>query len=175
MNIKIEAGKQRDIDALEKLYNDLNDYLAQGTNYPGWAKDIYPIRREAEIGVSEGNLFILKIDDKIAGSVVLNHEQGEVYNQVTWGVEAGPHEVILINTLVVHPDFWGRGVATKLMDFAKDYAIQHRAKAIRLDVAIQNTPAIALYEKCGYTYIGTIDLGLPYAHLKWFKLYELVL
>ena len=175
MNISIEPGKPRDIDATEQLYNDLCDRLEQETNYPGWAKGFYPARAEAEAGVSEGNLFLLKIDGRIAGSVVLNNKQPDAYRQVTWGITARPHEVVVIHTLAVHPDYMGRGVARKLMDFAKEYALQQGAKAIRLDVTEQNAPAIALYEKCGYKYIGTVDLGLPYEHLKWFKLYELTL
>jgi|GEM_PF-4743658 len=32
MNIIFELGKINDIDELEQLYNDLNDYLAKGVN-----------------------------------------------------------------------------------------------------------------------------------------------
>lgn len=35
MNIIIELGKENDIDELENLYNDLNDFFAGGVNYPG--------------------------------------------------------------------------------------------------------------------------------------------
>ncbi len=63
-----------------------------------------------------------------------------------------------------------QGVSRKLMDFAKDYSLQRAVKSIRLDIAFQNTTAIYLYEKCGYKYIGTVDLGLGYEHLKWFKM-----
>jgi len=175
VNCTIETGKPTDIDAIEQLYNDLNDHLEQTTNYPGWAKGLYPAREDAEIAIGDNSLFVLRIDGEIAGSVVLNNQQAGAYDQVTWGVEAKPHEVIVINKLAVHPRFLGRGVATKLLDFAKEYAIRQRAKTIRLDVTAQNSPAIALYEKCGYVYIGTVDLGLPFAHLKWFKLYELII
>ena len=38
MKFIIEPGTSADIDELEKLYNELNDYLAATTNYPGWIK-----------------------------------------------------------------------------------------------------------------------------------------
>lgn len=66
-------------------------------------------------------------------------------------------------------------MALYLMHFAKQQAVMSLMKSIRLDVSVDNMPAIALYEKLGYSYIGTVDLGLPYEHLKWFKLYEMVL
>ena len=38
MKFVIESGTTADIDELEKLYDDLNDYLSATTNYPGWIK-----------------------------------------------------------------------------------------------------------------------------------------
>lgn len=81
MNITFKLGRVHDIDEIEQLYNDLNDYLAKGVNYPGWIKDVY-----------EGNI-----------------------------------------------------------------------------------PAINLYEKCGFKYIDTVDLGLGNYGLNWFRLYEKLL
>lgn len=162
---KIEAGTTRDLDELEKIYNDVNDYLQQGINYPGWLKGIYPVREDAEIGIMENTLFTLKVGGNIAGSIILNHKHEKAYDQVTWELEADDNQVLIVHTLLVHPDFMKQGISQKLMDFAKDYAIQKTVRSIRLDVAIQNTPAISLYEKCGYKYIGLVDLGLGFAQL----------
>lgn len=175
IKFKIEIGTKEDIEQLDRLYNDLNEYLEKGINYPGWLKGVYPIRETAEMGIAENNLFVLKVKSDIAGSIILNHKPENAYNEVIWSINANKDEVIVIHTLAVHPHFMKYGVAQKLMDFAELYALQENAKSIRLDVAVQNAPAISLYEKCGYDYIGTVDLGLPYEHLKWFKLYELVL
>ncbi|MCL2840701.1 MAG: GNAT family N-acetyltransferase [Defluviitaleaceae bacterium] len=172
---KIEAGKMSDITELEKLYDDLNDYLEANINYAGWKKGYYPTRVVAEKGIKAGNLFVLKIEDRIVGSVILNHVQETAYAQATWGIEAQGSQVMVIHTLVTHPDFMNQGVSQKLLAFSKTHGLALGCKAIRLDVTIQNKPAIALYEKCGYSYIETVDLGLPYAHLKWFHLYEYIL
>ena len=40
MNLIIELGTSADIDELERLYDELNDYLATTVNYPGWIKGI---------------------------------------------------------------------------------------------------------------------------------------
>lgn len=61
------------------------------------------------------------------------------------------------------------------MDFAENHSFTSNVKAIRLDVYDGNVPAIKLYEKCGYKYIGTVDLGLGNYGLDWFKLYEKLL
>lgn len=168
----IEKGKQKDIEELERLYDCLNDYLAATINYPGWIKHIYPVRETAEQGITEESLFVCRIDGRITGSVILNHKPEIAYEQVKWGVDIEYNRILVVRTLVVHPDFLQQGVGKALMEFAEYYAEQLDIRSIRLDVSIDNTPAIALYEKMGYQYRGTVDLGLPYEHLKWFRLYE---
>lgn len=171
----IEKATFDDVDELEALYNDLNDYFVATKNYPGWIKDVYPIRETAEQGISEQTLFVLRIDGAIAGSIILNHHDEEAYHQVKWGFESDYSDVIVIHTLAIHPHFMKKGVASKMMNFAEHYAVEQGMKAIRLDTSVDNLPAIMLYEKLGYRYIGTVDLGLNVPGLVWFRLYELVL
>lgn len=174
-NYNIQHGTTKDVDELENLFNDLIDNLNANTNYPGWVKGIYPTRETAIHGIEQNNLFVLKVDGKIAGTITLNHEPEAVYENAKWLIDAKDNEVIVIHTFAVHPDFKNQGIAYKLMEFAKEYSMEHKMKSIRLDVTIQNKPAISLYEKCGYRYIDTVDLGLNIPDLIWFKLYELVL
>ncbi|MFT8351843.1 GNAT family N-acetyltransferase [Clostridium saccharoperbutylacetonicum] len=175
MDITIELGKKSDINELEQLYNDINDYLAKGINYPGWRKDIYPVRENAVNGVEANNLYVAKHNRKIAGTIILSHEPEPAYDEVTWGIEADYSEIFVIHTFVVHPDYLKRGVGKRLMDFSIEHRIKAKAKAIRLDVYENNTPAIHLYEKCGFTYIDKVDLGYREYGLEWFKLYEKLL
>ncbi len=173
--MNIRKGTPEDIDELEALYNELNDYLEVNINYPGWIKHIYPVRETAEEGIEAGNLYVAEAGAKIAGSVILSHEPESAYDQVKWGIDADYRDIVVIRTLVVHPLFMSEGIGVELMTFAEKYARQKKMKAIRLDVSVGNLAAISLYEKLGYKYIGTVDLGLPYEHLKWFKLYELLI
>lgn len=171
----IEKGTINDIDELEDLYNDLNDYLESNINYPGWIKHIYPIRQTALDGIQDDGLFVLKTAERIIGSIILNHKPETAYEEADWKISADYKDIFVVHTLVVHPQFLQRGVAYKLMTFAKEYAIQQKMRSIRLDVSENNAAAISLYEKLGYTYIATVDLKLGYKHLKWFRLYELLL
>lgn len=175
MNIIIELGKEQDIDELEQLYNDLNDYLAETINYPGWIKGIYPVRQNAIDGVKKGDLFVAKHNGKIVGSIILRHEPEPAYYGARWAFESDYSDVFVIYTFVVHPDYLKCGVGKTLMNFAAEYSIKSKAKSIRLDVYEKNMPAIKLYEKCGFKYVDTVDLGLREYGLNWFKLYERLL
>ena len=79
MKLIIELGKINDIDELEQLYDDLNDYLAKGVNYPGWLKGVYPVRQNAALGIGNSNLYVAKHNEKIVGSIILNHEPEPAY------------------------------------------------------------------------------------------------
>ena len=63
------------------------------------------------------------------------------------------------------------------VDWQIKFIGKHRdAKAIRLDVYEKNLLAIRLYEKCGFKYMGLVDLGLEEIYgLKWYKVFEKVL
>ncbi len=172
MDITIEFGEVNDIDELENLYNDLNDYLADGVNYPGWIKGIYPVRQNAIDGIKNGNLYVAKHNGTIIGSIILSHELEPAYYNVKWGFEYDYSDVFVIHTFAVHPRFMKYGVGKALMDFADKYSVKSKVKSIRLDVFEGNMPAIRLYEKCGFKYIDTVDLGLGNYGLDSFKLYE---
>ena len=87
MNLVIESGLLADIDELERLYDNLNDYLSSTTNYPGWIKGIYPIRENAVTGIQNNNLFIAKYNGEIVGSIILDHQPEEAYHGVKWKLD----------------------------------------------------------------------------------------
>ncbi|HCW54315.1 MAG TPA: hypothetical protein DG753_11385 [Clostridium sp.] len=55
MKLKIKKGAIKNLDELEKIYDDLNDALSEGINYPGWKKGVYPIREDALKGIENGD------------------------------------------------------------------------------------------------------------------------
>lgn len=171
----IEKGTIKDADELDELYDDLNDYLSTHINYPGWIKNVYPVRQTATDGIESDSLFVFRVGSRIAGSIILNHRPEEAYHKVKWMIQDDYENILVIHTLVVHPLFLQKGIGEKLLSFTKEYGITKGIKSIRLDVSVDNLPAISLYEKMGYQYIATVDLGLEYEHLRWFRLYELVL
>ncbi len=175
MQVTIEQAAQSDILPLARLYDELNDYLAAGKNYPGWIKGVYPTRENAEKGVAGGTLYVARVGQAIAGSMILGHEPEPAYHGATWGIETAYSEVFVITTFVVHPNCSGKGIGTRLLDFAAQHGKQLGKKALRLDVYEHNDPAIRLYEKNGFAYIATVDLGLGEYGLHHFKLYERIL
>ncbi|WP_099203413.1 GNAT family N-acetyltransferase [Miniphocaeibacter massiliensis] len=174
MKYKVVLGKIEDLDKMEYFYNEVNEYLESNVNYPSWKKGVYPVKETAEEALNTSTLFIIKEDNKIIASVILDNIQEKVYKFAKWKIDVAEKEVLVVRTLVVHPLYKRRGLAEKLLEFSKEYAKEKFYKTIRLDVSINNLPAIDLYEKNGFEYIDTVDLGLNIENLKWFKLYEYI-
>lgn len=173
--LHIESGSILDLDELEQLYNDLNDYLSATVNYPGWIKGIYPVRESAASGLADNALYVAKYNGQIVGSVVLNHAPEEAYASCSWKVCVDYDYIFVLRTFVVHPSFLKIGIGKALLDFSVNLARQNGIQAIRLDVFDKNTPAMALYEKVGFEYVGKVDLGLSHYGLDWFSVYEKVI
>ncbi|MGF7141690.1 ribosomal protein S18 acetylase RimI-like enzyme [Anaerotaenia torta] len=173
--MRIEKGTISDINELEVLYDDLNDYLERHTNFPGWRKGIYPVRETAMEGIKEDNLFVIKEDGRIIGSVILRQEPEPAYSQANWKINLEYKEIFVIYTFAVHPLYLKQGVGKALMEFIIQYSRDLKLKAIRLDVYEKNTPAISLYKKYGFQYIDTVDLGYSEYGLDKFQLYQKVL
>lgn len=172
MPIDIRLGTEEDLDELERLYDSLNDHL---TNYPGRIRGVYPIRETAGSGVLEGCLYVALDKGVIAGSVILRHKPEPAYQKAKWQADLRDEDILVIYTLAVHPDYLSMGIGRGLIDFAVQNACCSNVKALRLDVYENNLPAIRLYEKCGFQYIDTVDLGLSEYGLDWFRLYERLL
>ncbi|MBQ7918553.1 MAG: GNAT family N-acetyltransferase [Lachnospiraceae bacterium] len=173
--MEVRKGTVQDIDNVAALYDELNDYLESHINYPGWIKDIYPIREDAESGIHEESLFVAIEEGKIVGTVILRHEPEDGYSLADWHNNLEYNEIFVVYTFAVHPQFLHQGIGKKLMEFVIEYAIQMNMKAVRLDVYEKNIPAIRLYEKLGFQYIDTVDLGYGKYGLDWFKLYQRLL
>lgn len=175
MNLTIEKGKPSDLEELARLYDDVNDYLEGGTNHAGWKKGIYPVRETAAAGIAEGTLYTARQFGRIVGTLILNHKPEEAYHGVKWGAELPYSKVIVVHTFVVHPLHMKSGVGASLLDFAVQYSVEQGMACIRLDVYKGNRPAIRLYEKMGYSYVDTVDLGLGHYGLHEFRVYEKML
>jgi len=56
----------------------------------------------------------------------------------------------MIMRIAVHPDYWGRGIASKLISAALDKFKKMGLKCVTLDVDIVKDGALKLYEKFGF-------------------------
>ena len=120
-------------------------------------------------------LFVTEEAGEILGTMMLREEQERNARSAPWQLPLEEQEQLTIYTFAVRPDCRGGGVGRALLGYAEAWAKAQGKRALRLDVHEINTPAIKLYESCGFRYIATVDLGYGAYGLKWFRLYEKLL
>ncbi|WP_411894051.1 GNAT family N-acetyltransferase [Winogradskyella sp. A2] len=131
----------------------------------------YPNKSAFINDIGRDELFVLEIENKLAGSIVISTLMDDEYFPIKWLTKNSNN--IYIHRLAVHPDHQGKGLAQNLMDFAENYAIENNYTSIRLDTFSQNKRNQKFYELRGYKRLG--DIYFPKQSVYPFHCYELVL
>lgn len=173
--MRIEKARKQDLDAMEVFYHDVTKHLEATINYPGWVYDVYPNREDAENNIQTETLYIVKDQDKIAGSFIMSHECHDGYKEGDWQIEASKDEFLVIHTLCVHPNYLRQGLGTMMIEEAIRLARKQGMKALRLDVYEGNEPAARMYERYGFKACGRADMRIRDQGPEWCTLYELAL
>lgn len=62
----------------------------------------------------------------------------------------GQRPYALVENVVTHPDFRGKGLATACLDFAKDIAVRENCTRLMLMTGSKDKSTLDFYEKAGY-------------------------
>ena len=144
--MEIIRARQKDIpEVLELVKVSIKDMNESGIHQ--W-NERYPPLEIFESDVQSGTLFIMKEEERLAGIIVLSKEQDEEYKDVDWTDRSG--RALVVHRLAVHPEFQRKGMATKLMDFAENYARENGYTSIRVDTFSGNPRSLKFFEKLNY-------------------------
>ena len=69
------------------------------------------------------------------------------------------HNKAIIMKLAVHPEYRGRGIATKLLKAILEMLKERDIEAVEIDVDMVNKGAIELYERVGFKIARTIPMN----------------
>lgn len=150
----IRAATAADIDAIEAGYNELLLYEQEHGSNSHWVLGVYPTRATAERAVEAGTMYVLDEGGRICASMILNSRQAAEYREMPWLYPAADDEVLVIHTLCVPPSMAGRGLGTRMVDFATGFGLGRGMSVLRLDTNLYNLPAQRLYLKNGCRIAG---------------------
>lgn len=126
--------------------------------------EIYPAESFLREDIERRQMYIGRIDGRIAVTFSLEPCRGEDYEKADWQYLVP--EFVVLHRLCVHPDFQGQGAAKAAMDFLEQEVLSRGISVIRLDAFPQNPAAIHLYESRGYRKAGEVTFrkGLFYLY-----------
>lgn len=165
----IEKGTYVDIKPLLEVTRACAKHMISRGIYQ-W-NETYPNIDVFTNDVDLGQLYILRKDRLILGSIVVSEIMDEEYYDIEWLTRNDKN--IYIHRLAVHPNYQGQGFAQNLMKFAEDFARKNQFNSVRLDTFSQNTRNNIFYQKRGYKRLG--DVYFPKQSNHPFHCYELIL
>ncbi|WP_299680141.1 GNAT family N-acetyltransferase [uncultured Dokdonia sp.] len=131
----------------------------------------YPSKEAFEKDIERNELYVLKLENKIVGTIVISTYMDDEYTEVDW---LSPNKNnIYIHRLAVHPSFQKQGYAVQLMEYAEAFAKANKFTSVRLDTFSQNARNQKFYEQRGYKRLGNIYF--PKQSKYPFYCYELLL
>lgn len=146
----IREARPIDIDAIEKIYDNIHAAEESGKAKIGWISGIYPVRATAEEAIRRRDMFVCEEDGRILAAAIINKTQVDVYKEANWSFEADDDEVCVLHTLTVDPGCSGRGVGSRFVEFYEKYALSRHCTVLRIDTNEINEAARKLYAKLGY-------------------------
>ncbi|MDG1031366.1 MAG: GNAT family N-acetyltransferase [Flavobacteriaceae bacterium] len=114
----------------------------------------YPNIETFENDALNENLYVLEINKKLIGCLVISHEMDEFYMKVKW--QTPNHNNIYLHRLAVDPSYQKKGYAKQLMNFSFEYAKVNSIKSIRLDTFSGNLFNNIFYSNLGFKKLGKI-------------------
>lgn len=130
----------------------------------------YPSQEAFKKDIERKELYVLKQENTLIGTVVISTLMDPEYYPVQWLTPSNNN--FYIHRLAVHPDYQGKGRARQLMDYAEAFAKTKKATSIRLDTFSKNLRNQRFYEARGYQKLSAIYF--PKQSKDPFYCYELV-
>jgi len=87
-----------------------------------------------------GNCFKIVFDDQIAGYIILIK-----YFSFEFG-----GEILCLDELYIKPEFQGKSLGKKALEFVKKYSSENNFKVVLLEIENHNEKARKLYQKYGF-------------------------
>lgn len=131
----------RDSDRILGLYDSVRGV------FPCTRNNEYPTEVDVRYDLSADCLFVLTADESVIGAVSVvpvNELDGHAF----WHIRDGAREIA---RQVVSPAYRGHGLAAMMLNRTEDLLRSRGVTAVHLLAAVQNEPAVRLYEKSGYT------------------------
>lgn len=144
--MEIIKAEQGDIPEIQKLVQgSIKDMNANGIHQ--WNMQYPPLEIFAS-DVEKGSLYAMKENERIVGIIVLSEEQDEEYTQIEWKNKSD--DFLVVHRLAVLPALQRKGIASRLMHFAENYARDKGFSSIRIDTFSGNPRTLEFFEKRGY-------------------------
>ena len=149
--MRFRHATDSDLDELIEFYGRISDAMIGTPHDCMWRRGNHPGTEMLMNAVSAGTLTVSEDNGTIASAVIVNHvfEDPTSYD-LPWLIDCSRDEALVVHVLATAPEYRGAGIARDLLFHVIDTARSQNMRSMRLEVAENNTPAVKLYESCGF-------------------------
>jgi ribosomal protein S18 acetylase RimI-like enzyme len=183
MNITIRQAQPADAEQAAPLIIDaIGDIAKRMTGETEWDKveqELCVLFKREDNRHSHLYTYVAELDEKVAGIMVLYAGADAPkldQNLSEWLTKKGATnsevdaeslvDELYIDTICIDPSFRGKGIGTKLFEYAEEVAKQNNSAKLSLNVEIEKEPAIRLYKRLGYEIVSPWTIiGEPFHHM----------
>lgn len=115
----------------------------------------YPSIDNVVKDIREGSLYVAE-NGEVTACMSIDANQPKQYSSVEWALD--DDHPLIVHRIAVLPSEQGTGLASRLMEFAEDFARNNHHKSIRVDTYGNNKSSNAFYQKKGYVFRGAIRI-----------------
>ena len=173
--LTFERAGAEEFSAIRDFYWRLIDRMSGPEDHIGWRKGVYPSDAFLRESLDRGELYVLREDGTLRGSVILNSRCNEGYAGVAWGADCRAEEVLILHALAVDPERQGAGLGRRMVQEILALAKAKGKRAARLDILGGNLPAQRLYTRRGFRFAAAKPMFYEDTGWTEYEMYEYLL
>lgn len=140
----VRKATNNDLSAITQLYREqfremaklIPDFIKEGEQSTEFIENI--------IAKDDSNILVYEYNRNIVGFILLQAKTRPDFDFII------PGKYCYIMDIIVTEKHRGKGFGTALMNSAKDWAKEQNCNFVNLDVLVNNSAAIRLYNKLGF-------------------------
>ncbi len=164
----IRKATSADLSAVAEIYRLILEQEKDHLVHTGWLPGVYPVAATAQAALERDALFVYDQSGAVLAAAIIDQRQVDAYAQGDWLFPCEEERVMVLHTLVVHPDAGRQGIGRAFVLAYEAYAAEHRCTVLRMDTNAINTAARTLYHGLGYREAGIVPCtfnGIPNVQL----------
>ena len=150
--MELIRATEREAAELIAFYQHVADRM-EDSGLRQWHWGRYPNEEMIREDIEKGNLYYLRVENRLAAAVMAMVGQDPEYEKLNWSCGIRPG---LFHRLAVNPAMQGNGLGGVVLDDVMQILRRRGCDCIRCDTSVMNSHAISLYKKLGFRRCGTL-------------------
>ena len=147
----IRKAKLTDLDAIMSIINETVKEMKSYKN-DQWDEN-YPNRKTFINDIENENLYLYEEDNYIKGFVCIDTDEAKEYKNLKWSSD---DKCMVTHRMAIDSKFRINHIASKLMDFCEELAINKGVRYLKADTYSVNEKMNSFFKKRRYNFVGEV-------------------